>query len=140
MTTTYDEIYSMFLGKIEDFDIKNTMELDYDMGQELLCDFLKSSIPKFTYCTKNLADRYDDISSFNITLTDMEKEILATLMVVEYLSPKILRDELLENNLSSKDYRIFSPANQIKEIRELRATYKSEANSLMMEYYYSQEI
>lgn len=136
--TTYEDVYSLFLSKIEDFDIKNTMELDYELGQELLNDFLKSSITKFTYCVKNLFDRDDNFGQFNIELSEMEKEILSTLMVVEYLSPKILRDELLENNLSSKDYRLFSPANQIKEVRELRELYKSEANSLMIEYYYRQ--
>ncbi len=138
MTTSYELIYSIFLGKIEDFDIKEQLELEYDIAQELLFDFLRSAIPKFTYSIKDLSNRDDLFNQFNLVLNDMEKEILATLMVVEYLSPKILKDELLENHLGSKDYRIFSPANQLKEVRELRESFKSEANSLMVEYYYRQ--
>jgi len=134
--TPYSEVYAYFLGKIEDYEIHQKLQLDYEFAQELLYDFLKSSIPKFTYSTKDLSDRDDLLQQFNITLTEMEKEILSTLMVVEYLSPKILRDELLEERLGSKDFKLFSPANQLKEVRELRQTFKDEANALMIEYYY----
>lgn len=134
--TAYEEIYARFLGKIEDYEIQEKLQLEYEFVQELLYDFLKSSIPKFTYSVKDLSNRDDTLLQFNIQLTDMEQEILSTLMVVEYLSPKILRDELLEDKLGSKDFRIFSPANLLKEVRELRQTFKSEANSLMIEYYY----
>ncbi|MGM7720497.1 hypothetical protein [Metabacillus sp. Hm71] len=138
--TTYDEIYSRFLGKIEDYEIKEKLQLEYEFALELLLDFLKSAIPKFTYSTKNLSDRDDTLSRFNFELNEMEKEILSTFMVVEYLSPKILRDEYLEDRLGSKDFRSFSPANQLKELRELRQSFKSEANSLMIEYYYRQGV
>lgn len=136
--TTYDEIYSRFLGKTEDFSMQQILMLEYEQGQEMLLDFLKSSIPKFTYSKKDLSDRDDLMTKFNLALDDLEQEILSTLMVVEYLSPKILKSDLLESQLGSKDFRTFSPANQLKEIRELRDSYKQEANSLMVEYYYRQ--
>ncbi|MFO1442804.1 hypothetical protein KDN24_06195 [Bacillus sp. Bva_UNVM-123] len=103
-------------------------------------DFLKSAIPKFTYSVKDLSNRDDILLQFNFILSEIEKEILATLMVVEYLSPKILRDEFLESRLGSKDYREFSPANQLKELKDLRKIFKDEANLLMIEYYYRQGI
>lgn len=136
--TQYSEIYALFLGKIEDYDIKNKLQVDFEFVNELLYDFLKSAIPKFTYSVKDLSNRDDVLMQFKFQLNDMEKEILSTLMVVEYLSPKILRDELLEDKLGSKDFRIFSPANQLKETRELRESFKNEANLLMIEYYYRQ--
>jgi hypothetical protein len=55
-------------------------------------------------------------------------------MSVEYLTPKLLTDELLKQTLNSKDYSLYSQANQIKEIRELRDTYQQEANNLMILY------
>ncbi len=136
--TPYDEVYDLFLSKTDDYEIMKELKEDIDLGKEMLFDFLRSSIPKFTYSTKDLSDRDELLLQFNIDLSEMEKEILATLMVVEYLSPKILRSDLLENSLGSKDFKTFSPANQIKEIRELRQTFKDEANSLMVEYYYRQ--
>ena len=136
--TTFEDVYSYFLGKIEDYEIQEKLQLDYEFAQELLYDFMKSAIPKFTYSTKDLSDRDETLLKFNIELTDMEKEILSTLMVVEYLSPKVLKEEYFESRLGSKDYREFSPANQLKEVRELRESFKREANSLMIEYYYRQ--
>lgn len=136
--TPYSSIFDLFLSKIEDYEIKNDILTDPDFANEILLGFLKSAIPKFTYSTKDLSDRDDTLLQFNIDLSSMEQEILSTLMVVEYLSPKILRTDLLENNLGSKDFRQYSPANQIKEVRELRESIKTEANSLMVEYYYRQ--
>lgn len=136
--TPYDDIYGMFLSKTEDYDIAKRISEDPDKGKELLLEFLVSAIPKFTYSIKNLSDRSDLSHQFNIYLSDLEKEILAVLMVVEYMSPKMLRSDLLENTLGSKDFKSWSPANQIKEIRAVRETYQREANSLMTEYYYRQ--
>nr|BDD47809.1 hypothetical protein 10 [Bacillaceae bacterium] len=136
--TTFEEVYSRFLGKIEDYEIHEKLQLDYEFAQELLLDFLKSAIPKFTYSTKDLSNRDDVLLKFNIQLTEMEKEILSTLMVVEYLSPKVLKEEYFASRLGSKDYREYSPANMLKEAREVRKSFKSEANSLMIEYYYRQ--
>lgn len=138
--TTYDEIFGLFLSKVEDFEIQNKLQMEIDFAKEMLFDFLRSAIPKFTYSTKDLSNRDDTLLQFNIALTDMEKEILSTLMVVEYLSPKIIRDEYLESYLGSKDYKTFSPANLLKELKDLRKTFKDEANSLMVEYYYRQGI
>ncbi|MBL4950990.1 hypothetical protein JK635_01890 [Neobacillus sp. YIM B02564] len=88
---------------------------------------------KFRYCNK-LSDRDEDLKQFNNDLTDEEKEILSILMIVEYLTPKLLTDELLKQTLNSKDYYLSSQANHIKEIRELRDKYQQEANSLMILY------
>lgn len=138
--TTYDEIYELFLSKIEDYEIHQKLVVEIDFVKEMMFDFLRSAIPKFTYVTKDLSERDDSLNQFNNILTDMEKEILAILMVVEYLSPKIIRDEYIESRLGSKDYREFSPANQLKVLMDLRQNFINEANSLMIEYYYRQDI
>ncbi|WP_409971652.1 hypothetical protein [Bacillus sp. Bva_UNVM-123] len=138
--TTYDNVYELFLSKVEDFELQKKLELELNFANEVMFDFLKSAIPKFTYSVKDLSNRDDILLQFNFILSEIEKEILATLMVVEYLSPKILRDEFLESRLGSKDYREFSPANQLKELKDLRKIFKDEANLLMIEYYYRQGI
>ena len=138
--TTYDEVFEAFLRKIEDYDILEKFSENIELGKDLLTDFLLSAIPKFTYATVPLIDRNNEASVFNFILSDLEIEILANLMVVEYLSPKVLRNELLETYMGSKDYKTYSPANLLNSIKELRETYKREANSLMLEYYYRQGV
>lgn len=138
--TSYYEIYDLFLRKINDFFILNQLENNIEFANDLLMGYLRSAIPKFTYSSKDLSKRNDELFQFEYTLTDMEKEILAVLMIVEYLSPKIIRDEFLENRLGSKDYNEFSPANQLKQLRELSKGVMDDANLLMIEYYYRQGV
>ncbi|WP_235887836.1 hypothetical protein [Neobacillus paridis] len=130
MATSYQEIYERFTSKITDFYLSNLTD---EEAKEYFETFLKSSIIKFRYCNK-LSDRDEDLKQFNNDLTDEEKEILSILMIVEYLTPKLLTDELLKQTLNSKDYYLSSQANHIKEIRELRDKYQQEANSLMILY------
>lgn len=138
--TTYAEIYDLFLSKISDYDLLEEYAVAPDNAEDELFGYLKSAIPKFTYSVKDLTDRDDTLKQFNINLIPMEQEILSKWMLVEYLSPKIFKTELLETNLGSKDFRLFSPANQIKEIRELKIYLEKEVNLLMVEYYYRQGV
>lgn len=130
MATSYKEIYSRFTPKITDYSFVN---LSDDEIEDNLETFLKSSIVKFRYCNK-LSDRDESIKQFNEDLKEEEQEILAILMCVEFLTPKLLTDDLLKQTLSSKDYSLYSQANHIKEIRQLRDDYQKEANSLMILY------
>lgn len=139
-STSYDDIFDLFLNKINDYYIKNQIEINITFANEILLGYLKSAIPKFTYSTKELSKRDDTLFQFNIELNDFEKEILSILMVVEYLSPKMLREEFLQDRLGSKDYNSHSPANQLKQLQELKKNVTSEANLLMIEYYYRQGV
>jgi hypothetical protein len=130
MATSYEEIYARFTPKITDFHFANISDFEVE---EYFETFLKSSIIKFRYCNK-LNDRDETLKQFNKDLTEEEQEILSILMSVEYLTPKLLTDELLKQTLNSKDYSLYSQANQIKEIRELRNTYQQEVNNLMILY------
>ncbi|MGG3987518.1 hypothetical protein [Bacillus smithii] len=138
--TPYDEIFILFLSKIEDYELKNDLQTDPDFAKEKMLDWLISAIPKFTYCTKDLSQRDDANQAFTETLTQLEKEILSTLMVVEYLSPKVLRSEYFETYLGSKDFANYSPANQLKEVNNLKKSIKEEADSLMIQYYFMQDV
>jgi hypothetical protein len=66
-----------------------------------------------------------------------EKQILAKFMVVVYMDTHLIHDSLLKTALNSKDYRTYSPANQIKALIEIKSKINSEANTLMSRYSYS---
>ena len=138
MTTTYDEVYGLFTPKIKDIYFRQQLEFNFEFAEILMLGYLKYAIPRFTYCVKNLSLRDDDTGRFEIELSDMEKEILATFMVASYLNPKINSDDYLLRQLGSKDYIQFSPNNQLKELKDLQKNTIDEANLLMIEYYYRQ--
>ena len=85
-----------------------------------LIRLLNNSVPKFRKCKNNLNDRDDILEQFNMTLFDEDIEILANLMVIEWLRPQVNNLELLKQALSSKDFNISSQANHLKELQALR--------------------
>lgn len=135
MATPFSEIYDRVYNKISDYSFLN---LTQNEVEDILESYLLSSIVKFKKCKKDLSNRDQALKQFNEDLTDEEKEILATLMCVEYLTPKLITSELLKQKLSTKDYQLYSQANQIKEIRGVRDKMKSEANQMMISYSYSE--
>lgn len=135
MATPFSEIYDRVYNKISDYSFLN---LTQNEVEDILESYLLSSIVKFKKCKKDLSNRNQTLKQFNEDLTDEEKEILATLMCVEYLTPKLITSDLLQQRLSTKDYQLYSQANQIKEIREVRDKMKSEANQMMIRYSYSE--
>lgn len=135
MATPFSEIYDRVYNKISDYSFLN---LTQNEVEDILESYLLSSIVKFKKCKKDLSNRDQTLKQFNEDLTDEEKEILATLMCVEYLTPKLITSDLLQQRLSTKDYQLYSQANQIKEIREVRDKMKSEANQMMIRYSYSE--
>jgi hypothetical protein len=131
--TPYNSIRDLWLSKITDFDFGSMLETEIN---DLFDKYLLASIPKFRLCGQNLNDRDDTLRQFNITLSLDEQEILATLSAIEWLSHQILHQQLLKQNLGSKDFSIFSPANQLKEMMSLKRELTNDVNSLITFYHY----
>lgn len=136
--TSYSDIYSVFFSKVTDYSFLQLEEVDVE---EILKPYLISSITKFKKrCRLDLSDRIDMIDQFNIDLSDEEIEILASLMIVEYLSPQIVNLELIRQNMSNKDWKLYSQANHLKELKDLRNESREEAERLIMEYTYDNSL
>lgn len=135
MATPFSDIYDVFLGKITDFTFLSlTIQ---EIEDNFLKGYLTSAIVDFKKCEKDLTDRDDGLSTFNIDLDGEEKEILAVLMIPKYLSPKIVTSELLKQHLSDKDFRIYSQANHLKELMDLFDKMTERANELIISYTYN---
>lgn len=133
MATSYQSVYARFTPKVTDYSYLNLSEQEIEDNLET---FLKSSIIKFRYCDK-LSNRDETLKQFNEDLTEEEQEILSILMCVEFLTPKLLTDDLLKQTLNSKDYKLYSQSNHVKEIRFIRDNFQQEANNLMILYTFS---
>ncbi len=136
MATSFNEIYSRFLPKIIDHSFLQLSSHDIENHLE---DLLNASAVSFLrYCSK-LSSKDNHSKTFSDSLTSEEIEILSILMCVEYLTPRLLTDDLLKQSMSTKDYNIHSQANHIRQVRELRDDYKKEANNLMILYTFRPE-
>ena len=137
MATPYEDIFAVFTGKISDF---NFTDLDVGDLEAILLGYLKSSIVRFKNCKTDLSDRDNVAATFNADLTDLEIEILATLMVVEWLNPQIQTTEIIKQSLSMRDARMYSQAAHLREMMELRNKSKTEAQQLMALYSYAGDL
>ena len=72
--------------------------------------------------------------SFIETLDEDEIDILAELMIAEWLKPMMYDDELLESRLNTKDFTEYSPAKLIEQIRMVYSMNRKESKALINNY------
>lgn len=135
--TSFDTIYKRFLNKISDVKL---LELSDDDIQEMLFEWLTSSIAKFKKCKTDLSDRDDELMMFNNNLLDIEVEILAIMMVHEWLEPQLESTLLTSQFFGTSEERFFAQANQIDKLMALSNKSKLEARKLMRDYGYQDYI
>lgn len=135
MPTKFDEVFAAFLNRINDYDYANKLSKD-DLVY-VLTTFLESSVATFNEAS---GEEYDDFlldkenQAFDRELKRIEIDILAHLMVVEYLKPNLYTTELIRQVLSDRDYKVYSQANQMNQLKDLYEVTKREAN-VKMNYY-----
>lgn len=130
MATSYKEIYDSFLSKISDYSFLNLTEEEME---EQLERYLLSSIPRFRNARTDLS-KDESLKRFNNQLTDFEIEILATIMIAQYLRPQIVSSKIHKQAMTDKEFRFYSQANHLKELLELYKTMEKESEKLMRDY------
>lgn len=134
--TLYSEVFTLFINKITDH---NLIQLEEDKVEEICCMYLKSAITKFKKCKTDLSKRDDSAKVFLNTLRDAEQEILANLLIVEWLTPKIQNTTNLKQYMGDTDFKFFSQANHLDALNRIRTTAKEEADGLIQEYLWDDE-
>lgn len=134
MATPFNEVYPLFLSQVTDYELAVMEEIDLEDNLQL---WLMSSIGFFSNCKHDLSDFDLMQKQFNADLNHLEKQILSKFMVVVYLDTHLIKEDLMKQSLNSKDYRMYSPANQIKALIDLKTKINSEANTLMSRYSYN---
>ena len=130
MATHVDEIFGRFLSQIED---ESLLEIDEEILEELMYDYLCKSIVDFNVCTKDLRinPQTNEIVS---DLGEDEAQILAFGMVIHYLTPKILREENLQQMVTSSDFSKLSNANMLDKLLKLRVQIRKDYQMYLHKY------
>lgn len=129
--TPFSVVYNLFLSQIKSYELA---ELDEEMLEKNLQLWLLGSIPYFQNCKKNLNLHDASLGEFAEELNLTEGTILAKYMVSSYVSTFLITEENLSQALNSKDYRMYSPANQLKALESLRTGILQEVNTLKSQY------
>ena len=103
--------------------------------KDYLHDFLIPATSRFHVCRKDLNDRDDILQRFNVELSDMEIEILSNYLLIEYIDSEYIRvPSLLQKQLPSNDFKVFSDANFLEKLMNMHKAYVSENETLLSRY------
>lgn len=134
MGTPFSEVDNLFLEKISDDMLLSMRPEDI---QVMLDNYRRSAGVRFKLCSKT--SNKDKVKREYIEeLTDEEQEILANIMVIEWIKPRINSIELLETTMSTKDYQTFSNANHLRSLQALYNGVTAEIDRMIVSYSYSQ--
>ena len=133
--TNYEAVFAEFKDKITDPDLITFSE---DLQVEMLVAYMKKAIGKCNRIVKtvDLSNRDDEIMEFGEELPDEVMDIITEWMTVYWLQPFVNNIENLRNNLSTKDFSVFSPANLLEKIGDRYDMSYKRARSITNEYSY----
>ena len=134
MATSYEAIYNRALSKLTDYDLAFMPTEDL---QAMLHGWLLSAIAKFRKCENDLSSRDEELGTFNVDLVDEEVEILALLIVCEWLEPQVNSVTLTHQMFGGKEEKWFSQSSHLAELKALRDDTRTEARKLMRDYTYA---
>lgn len=137
MATPFEDVYDFFLAKVTDYSFVDFTQIELEEEFE---KYLRSATTKFMSAGEVRLSRDFTKKEFKNDLSDLEKEIISLLMVVEYLNPKIIATENMKQFLASREYKIYSQANHLSKMVDLKNQIKSESQHLMSMYSYSNGI
>ncbi|EGQ3716268.1 hypothetical protein HN170_000918 [Staphylococcus pseudintermedius] len=127
--TEFNLIYDKFLSKITDFSYA---QLDKETLEEDLKKKLIQALAYFTQLEDKKAEHVDNV--FISDLSVLEQEILANIMVINHLDKFIVSEDNMRILLNSKDYKQYSQATLLKELKSTKAEYQSDVEAMKNAY------
>lgn len=130
--TPYKAVFDSVYSKMQDQDLKDLLEEEAD---KIIKEYLEPAITNFECCDQDLNDRDDINNCFNFELSVVNKEILSTFMVYQYIRANYeLVTEMLRAHLSNTDFHKYDNANVLLRVTEVQNALFKENKQLMINY------
>lgn len=132
MATSFDIIEDLFLISVRDYRI-DALTSNQTVLQQYLDGFLIKAVPNFTACLQDLS--YDATArSFTSTFTNLENEILANLMEVEWFKNDVNDVTQINLHLMNREFKLNSENENLKQKSEYLDRAREKAHQLSTEY------
>lgn len=131
--TSYRTVYDRFSNKITDFKILDLKDEDV---QTMLLMWMTSAIAKFKKIKSDLSNRDDEVLRFTDDLLDIEIEVLAMMMVTEWLEPQLNSELYTAQFYGGKEERFFAQANQLDKLMVLKSKNEIACKKAIRDYGY----
>lgn len=130
--TPYADIFTYFLGRLENSTYVNMTETNILIDEIIL---LNMAISNFEFPKISLV-KSDSTKLFTETLTNDEIQIIALLMVSEWIKRQVNNINLIKQFLSSKDFKMTSQAEHLKNLLLLKNEIEDEIEKKKTKYSY----
>ena len=134
--TEFTLIYDKFLSKLTDFSLAR---LDKDVLESDLQERLITALSDFAQLPEEKTEVDLNTKTFTNGLSVEEQNIIATLMVINYLDKYILSEDNMRILLNSKDYKQYSQAALLKELKATKSEYHSDVDAKLNSYSFRQK-
>ena len=129
--TAFNDIYRKFKAKITD---DMYMELTPGETDGLLKELLLNSLHNFEFPRVDIYNYNENLEEYNITLSAEEQNIIATYMIVEWLSQQLATVENTRMKYSGSDFKFTSQANHMAKIQAMKKDYERRGFHLQRLY------
>lgn len=129
--TEFISIYDKFLSKITDFSYAS---LEKDVLEEDLRKKVETALAFFPQLSddKKVLNESGFVEDLNIE----EQEIIANLMVINHFDKFIVNEDNMRLQLNSRDYKSYSQAGLLKELKATKRTYEDRVDVMKTSYSY----
>ncbi len=134
--TEFTLIYDKFLSKLTDFSLAR---LDKDVLESDLQERLITALSDFAQLPEEKTEVDLSTKTFTNGLSVEEQNIIATLMVINYLDKYILFEDNMRILLNSKDYKQYSQVALLKELKATKSEYQSDVDAKLNSYSFRQK-
>ena len=134
--TEFTLIYDKFLSKLTDFSLAR---LDKDVLESDLQERFITALSDFAQLPEEKTEVDLSTKTFTNGLSVEEQNIIATLMVINYLDKYILSEDNMRILLNSKDYKQYSQAALLKELKATKSEYQSDVDAKLNSYSFRQK-
>ena len=141
MTIPYDVFVGAFLAKITEYNLS-----DIDLGEferDVIVDgYLKRALSDTTFKKVISFDFFsgadDELRQFDVEIEEEALDEIISIvsegMLVQWLKPYVYKQENLENNLSTRDYSFYSPAELLMRVGNAYAKAQKDYIQMIREY------
>lgn len=124
----FENVLEMMLSMLNDYDITDYTDKDLylEVGVRVNIVLAKAMLDDIEFDT--------EFSEFSRDLTLYEANILAHGLIMQWLYPKVHNTEVLEAQLTNKEFTAFSNANRINSMIQLQRNAQEEFYYLVSNY------
>lgn len=137
MSLSYDVFTAAFLNKISEYEF---FHMDDEIRTDLVDGYMKRAISEFRKnCKYDLMSTADDENrEFTVDITDNDideiVDIISEGMLIQWMKPFLYNQENLEQQLNTRDFSIYSPAELLMRIGNAHAAAKRNYINMIREY------